>query len=188
MFLDSVFFIKLIIYYILLITRWVLSEIFENMWHKKKAIPKVCKMLFLVRKFHFLLLNLLLLDAFFYGAHAMLHFNLFNPNINYLMSILNMVLISWDMSRLLTVCLKVDKVDLSFLLMKKYNAKAAQKDLTNSFDNSEILSLKKPENKLKFTKKTQMVVDDIGTLNRMKQNLILINFAIAELNYGRQKL
>lgn len=33
-----------------------------------------------------------------------------------------------------------------------------------------------------------MVVDDIGTLNRMKQNLTLIHFAIAELNYGREKL
>lgn len=126
MFLDSVYLIKLIIYYTLLIARWVLTEIFQNMWSKKKAIPKVCNMLFFVRKFHFLLLNLLLLDVFFYGAHAMLHFNYLNPKINYLMSILNMVLITWDLCGLVVVCLKVDKTDISFLLMKKYNAKAAQ--------------------------------------------------------------
>lgn len=121
--------------------RWILTEIYESMWLRRKAIPGICKMLFLVRKFHFLLLNLLLLDTFFYGAHAILHFNLYNRNTNYLISILNMVLISWDMSGVLKVCLGVDKDELAFLLMKKYNIKTALKENKHNFNSPNVINL-----------------------------------------------
>jgi hypothetical protein len=121
MFLDSTFIFKLVVFYTLWVARWILSDIFENMWMRKRAIPGICKMIFFVRKLHFAFLNILLLDTFFYGTHALLHFNIYNPNMNYLLSILNMVLVTLDMLRVLKVCLSVDKADLSFLLMKKYN-------------------------------------------------------------------
>lgn len=98
MFLDSSFLIKLILFYSIWVARWILKEIFENMWMRQRAIPGICKMIFFVRKLHFVFLNILLLDTYFYGTHALLHFNIYEPNINYLLSIVNMVLVTLDMT------------------------------------------------------------------------------------------
>jgi hypothetical protein len=129
MFLDSSFIFKLVIFYTLWVTRWILGDLFENMWLRRRAIPGVCKLMAIVRKLHFAFMNILLLDTYFYGTHALLHFNIYKPNLNYLLSILNMVLITLDMTEVLRVCLNVDNSDLSTLLLKKYNPRSYMKEL-----------------------------------------------------------
>jgi hypothetical protein len=114
MFLDSSFILKLVMFYLTVIARWILGDFFKNMWLRRRALPNICKIMYYNRKIHFIALNLLMLDTYFYGTHAFLHFNIYEPDINYLISIGNMVFVTIDMVRVLFICLTVDKQSLSY--------------------------------------------------------------------------
>lgn len=156
----------------------------------------MCKLFFFTRKLHFIFINVLLLDTYFYGAHALLHFNIHRPNFYYLLSILNMVLITYDMLHILKVCLGVDKASISLILMKKYNLESnSYKNSRNKVSGKEGFQKSKtfdylshPDPNKNNIDNNKNPIDHIATLNRMKENLTIINFAISELNYGEKQL
>lgn len=121
MFMETEVLIKLAIYYLIWILRWILEDFRHHMNIRKIADEGICKAIIWIRKFHFIFLNLVILDTFFFGTHALLHYNTKESNLQFLLTLFNLGFQTIDLVEVIKVCFSIDKSSLTAVLLKKLN-------------------------------------------------------------------
>lgn len=125
MFMETSVIIKLMIYYLIWISRWILEDVRVHMHVRRVADERICKAIVWIRKFHFIFLNLVILDTFFYGSHALLHYNTKERNLQYLLTLFNLVFQTFDLLELVKVAFSINNMVLVKTLLKKFNPEKA---------------------------------------------------------------
>ena len=113
--------IKLALYYLIWIARWILEDIRVHMNTRRVADEAICRSIVWVRKFHFIFLNLVILDTFFFGTHALLHYNTKESNLQFLLTIFNLGFQTIDLVEVIKVCFSMNSHSLTKVLLRKLN-------------------------------------------------------------------
>lgn len=143
MFMETSVIIKLMIYYLIWISRWILEDVRVHMHVRRVADERICKAIIWIRKFHFIFLNLVILDTFFYGSHALLHYNTKESNLQYLLTLFNLVFQTFDLLELVKVAFSINNMVLVKTLLKKFNPEKAisEKQLIPKIQKTDKLDL-----------------------------------------------
>ena len=118
---DLYFSVKISLFYLIYFTLVIMNGYYTNLKRRMNIIESTIIRLNIIKKFYFFLLNIVVIDTFFYGISSLLHLTWTSPDPVMLLTFINMMIVTSEYVSMIYQVKKSDETNLSIWVLKHYN-------------------------------------------------------------------